>query len=98
MKIQIPHINNTQQQNWSRIEDEDSITIIPEWDIKAHANISVEDMKRVENGEKVEFDVDVLTCPCKPTFQMSDDYKTIITHNSFRDMKLIEDSMKKLST
>lgn len=85
-----------EQQDWSRIEDEDSITIMPKWDTKAHALISPQDMARVDNGERIEFYVDDLLCPCKPSFQISDDFKTIITHNSFRDTQLIDDSMKKI--
>lgn len=74
---------NEDKQRWLRLDGDDSWQIvIPDSDIKPHS-VDPHPTKKEIAG---------IDCPCKPKI---DFLNKIIVHNSFEDMKRIDESMGK---
>jgi len=72
-----------EKQKWLVLDGDDGwLIIIPNFDILPHSTTAKKD------GEN---DLAWLDCPCKPKVNVGD---KIIVHNSFKDAKRIEESLK----
>lgn len=75
-----------QKKNWTVLEDKNVIHVLPNMDIKPHGF-----SKDGKSAVVSDFD-----CPCKPKINASGK-KPLIVHNSFEDMKKIDDSINNLT-
>lgn len=83
-----------EKQRWNMYDADGVILIIPDWDIKPHCDIPEDEIRNLIKKKKKVYLSDS-TCPCNPKVSM-DGGKTMIVHNSFRDMLMVEESMNGL--
>ena len=79
-------MKNKKRQRWCVLEDDDAIHVVPDFDIKAHG---------IDKITKNKLYLANTNCPCKPEIDFSG-RKPLITHNSFINIKMLDESLKKL--
>ncbi len=76
-------------QKWLVIEEGDWHIVIPDIDIRPHAEVAAEDIKKLQNTT---LELAGTYCPCNPKIDWQ---SNLITHNSFAQQDAIDESMSK---
>lgn len=80
-------------QRWIVAEEDEYVHVVPDWDIRPHANVLTPIMGKFELSEE--------NCDCKPKIELEDDegraIKPMIIHNSFLHQKKVKEAITNLT-